>query len=125
MSPTQWAELASCRVLFEDQLEWLRRHAGTTAKQELARICTADDAQTWERALAATPDPLPSELLDSLLVHLRRTDNDHSLRYLGERLRSSADPGVLRTLAGTSPELMDELRPLLAADGDLPAHASF
>ena len=121
MNQEQWGELAACGILFEDQLEWLRRHADEASKQALARVCTATDSYTWERALAATPDPLPPELVSGLVTHLSRSNDAYSLGYVGQRLRSSVGSAPIQRLSERSEEFAVTLRPLLAADGDMEA----
>jgi hypothetical protein len=115
----QWAELASCGILFHDQTEWLQRKAGAEAKLALARTCTATDSRIWYEALAATPDPLPDELVEAAVTNLKTAEEEHyGVRYIGERLYSAAGVAPLRALSQVSEEFAAALRPLLAADGD-------
>jgi energy-coupling factor transporter ATP-binding protein EcfA2 len=118
MTAEQWGQVASCGILFEDQLEWLRRHSSEESKQALATTCTSSDSQVWERALAATPDPLPDALQHALLRHLTESTDDYSLGQIGERLQSAIGPEPVRTLSEQSDEFADVLRPLLASAGD-------
>ena len=119
LTPFQWAEIASCGVLFHDQTEWLKRKATEEAKQELARICTADNARVWHQALQAASDPLPGELIDAVVTNLKRaTDEVYGLEYIGKRLYEAAGDEPLRSLSDVSEDFASALRPLLAKDGD-------
>jgi energy-coupling factor transporter ATP-binding protein EcfA2 len=119
LTPGQWAEIASCGVLFHDQIEWLRRKATEEAKQELARICAADDARPWHQALQATPGPLPGELINAVVAALETaTDQVNGLEYIGERLYEAAGAEPIRSLSNVSEDFASALRPLLAKDGD-------
>jgi hypothetical protein len=121
VEPRQWAELASCGVLFDDQTSWLRRHANTEAVLELVDICQATDSRTWHEALAATPDPLPAELVEAVVGNLRSSEEDYQLEHIGSRLLAAAGATPLHTLSDVSEEFARALRPLLAVAGELDA----
>jgi hypothetical protein len=119
LTPSQWAESASCGVLFHDQTEWLKRKATEEAKQELARSCAAESARIWNQALQATPSPLPAELVNAVVANLNTaTDEVYGLEYIGKRLYEAAGPDPLRLLSEVSDDFASALRPLLARDGD-------
>jgi hypothetical protein len=115
----QWAELASCGILFDDQTSWLRRQADVQGVRQLAETCQATDSRVWQQALAATPDPLPEELVNAVISNLRTAEEEHyEVRFIGQRLLAAAGTQPLRTLSDVSPQFAESLRPLLAGAGD-------
>ena len=119
VTPRQWAELASCGVLFHDQTEWLQRKSTAEAKRELALLCDASDSRVWHQALQATPAPLPDELVEAVVSNLKSAQEAaYGLSYIGQRLYEAAGAGPLRQLSEVSDEFANTLRPLLAAHGD-------
>ncbi len=124
VTPRQWAELASCGVLFHVQTEWLQRKGTPKGKRELAEICDADDSRVWHQALQATPAPLPDELIEAIVSNLTTAREDaYGVRYIGERLYEDAGAEPLRRLSDASEKFSASVRPLLAAHGDEDAQA--
>src|ERR1039458_114807 len=96
----QWAELASCGILFEDQTSWLRRHADSQSVMQLAETCNAPDSRVWQQALAATPEPVPEALVNAVVKHLRTVEEEHyEVRFIGQRLLATAGTQPLRDLS--------------------------
>ena len=115
----QWAELASCGILFDDQTSWLRRHADSQSVMQLAETCNATDSRVWQQALAATPDPLPEALINAVVNNLRTAEEEHyEVRFIGQRLLAAAGTQPVRDLSEISPQFAASLRPLLAGAGD-------
>jgi hypothetical protein len=115
----QWAELASCGILFDDQTSWLHRHATSESVLRLAETCKATDSRVWQQALVATPDPLPEVLVKAVLSNLRTAEEDHyEIRFVGQRLLDAAGIQAVRDLSEISPQFATSLRPLLARAGD-------
>lgn len=115
----QWAELASCGILFDDQTTWLRRNADSQSVIQLAETCKATDSRVWQQALAATPDPLPEALVNAVVNNLRTAEEEHyEVRFIGQRLLAAADTQPVRELSEISPQFAASLRPLLAGAGD-------
>jgi hypothetical protein len=123
VTPVQWAEIASCGVMFSDQSEWLSRHVSEEALAELAARCDSDDVEVWAHALQAIPNEVPRAVVAAVVRHLRSTESEGNdyLRYIAERLVSAVGSEPLYLLSEVSERYAGVMRPLLAGEGDLAA----
>jgi hypothetical protein len=122
LEPERWAEIVVSGVLFDTQYRWLQETASEEGKLRVAELCESEKARVWNDVLRATPDPMPEELIASLVGHLQESDPyGYAMRAIAERLAGAGELEALRQLAAKASDLEEELRPVLARAGDVPA----
>lgn len=120
LTTSRWAEIATCGVLWSEQLEWLKRHATIEAMVAAGRLCQSPYARVWLQLLRACPYRPPDATLDAMCKHVRDAE-DQEIREIGELLIARGAQEHVRRVAAVDDAFNSELRPLFAAAGDLEA----
>lgn len=127
-SAEQWAELATCDILYDEQRSWLAEtHTVEGIYGAVELLGEEGDVDRWEQFLACCPDPLPNGALVACVRHLdpeAGADSEvipYRLRTIASRLIDNGRSDLARQLAQRSTHFDEELTPLLAADGDAAA----
>jgi SIR2-like domain len=125
ISAEQWAELATCGILFEEQRSWL---AETQTLEGIYRavdlLGEEGDVDLWEQFLSCCADPLPNRALVACARYLdpeEKLDSEtipYRLRTIAGRLIDNDRADLARQLARRSARFAEELTPRLAAAGD-------
>jgi len=121
----QWAELATCGVLWDEQTKWLREaYTPAGAYAALPLLAGENRPERWDQFLSCGEDPLPNTVLMALTERLdtrlpKEGNRRYHLRSLARRLLDNGRDDLARQLAVGSEHFAAMLGPLLASRGDI------
>lgn len=125
LAARQWAELATCGVLWDEQTKWLREvYTPAGAYAALALLAGEGRPERWDQFLSCCEDPLPNPVLLALAERLdtrlpEEGTQRYNLRSLATRLLDNGRDDLAGQLAADSEHFAAMLAPLLASRGDV------
>lgn len=125
LAARQWAELATCGVLWDAQTKWLHEvYTPAGAYAALPLLAGEDRPERWDQFLSCCEDPLPNPVLLSLAERLdtrlpEEGTQRYHLRSLARRLLDNGRDDLAGQLAAGSGDFAAMLTPLLAGTGNV------
>ena len=128
LSAEQWAQLATCGVLFESQTEWLEATQTLEGIYRAVELLGTDgDVERWDQLLSCCADPLPNRALVACFRSLDSSLTERSdtvayrLRNITRRMIDNGRFDLAKDLAERHTDFVGDLAPILAEKGDLGA----
>jgi hypothetical protein len=125
----QWSQIACSGFVFSEQTDWLRNQYTQEGAVTAAMTCEVDDVRSWQQILSCIPDEesVPDEVFTALAAKMRtlaREDDFLYLPYVGRRLAEGGRLDIVAELVHVSSNFESQLRPTLAAAGDVDSAAA-